>query len=224
MAAGRPPEAALTCLTAALAEPGAPTTVAAEAVADVHVADSLSALHVPEVAGAACLADLGAGAGVPGLVLATALPACRVVLVESVRRKAAWIAGVAQRCGIANASAVWTRAEAWADGREACDAITARALAALPVLCEYAAPLLRPGGALVCFKGEVGPMEAADGRAAAAVLGLADPEILEVEPYPGSRRRTLWVFRRTGELPAGFPRRPGMALKRPLGARQDPGR
>ena len=98
------------------------------------------------------------------------------------------------------------------------DAVTARALAALPVLCEYAAPLLRPGGVLVCWKGAVDAVEEADGRAAASVLGLSEPDVRSVVPYPGSQRRTLWVFRRVGDVPAGFPRREGMALKRPLRA------
>jgi len=117
-----------------------------------------------------------------------------------------------------NAEAVWSRAEAWRDGLGAMDAVTARALAALPVLCEYAAPLLRPGGVLVCWKGAVEAAEEADGRAAAELLGLSAPDVRAVVPYPGSRRRTLWVFRRVGDLPAGFPRRAGMALKRPLRA------
>ena len=95
---------------------------------------------------------------------------------------------------------------------------TARALAALPVLCEYAAPLLRESGALVCWKGAVEAPEEADGRAAAALLGLSPPEVVPVAPYPGSRRRALWVFRRVAPLPPGFPRRPGMATKRPLSA------
>jgi 16S rRNA (guanine527-N7)-methyltransferase len=177
---------------------------------------------VPEVREARRLADLGAGAGVPGLVLAAALPGCRVFLVESVRRKAEWIAATAARCGLTNAEAVWARAEAWEGARGACDAVTARALAALPVLCEYAAPLLRSGGALVCWKGAVSPGEEADGRAAAAYLGLSAPEVLPVQPYPGSERRALWVFRRVGELPAGVPRRPGMATKRPLSAARLP--
>jgi 16S rRNA (guanine527-N7)-methyltransferase len=155
-------------------------------------------------------------------VLAAALADCRVFLVESVRRKADWIAATAARCGLDNAEAVWARAETWEGGRAACDAVTARALAALPVLCEYAAPLLRPGGALVCWKGAVDAGEEADGRAAAAHLGLSAPQVLPVTPYPGSERRALWVFRRVGEVPAGFPRRPGMATKRPLSAARPP--
>ena len=219
----QPDPAALERLLDALEDPHAPTTVhEREEARRVHVADSLAGLEVPEIRDASLIADLGSGAGLPGLVLAAALPAARVVLVESVRRKADWIAATAAACGLANAQAVWSRAESWADGRGACDAVTARALAPLPVLCEYAAPLLREGGALVCWKGAVDAAEEADGRAAAAQLGLSEPDVRPVTPYPGSLRRTLWVFRRTGPLPAGFPRRAGMAAKRPLSARSAP--
>jgi 16S rRNA (guanine527-N7)-methyltransferase len=211
--------AAVECLLAALAGEHAPTTVRDRARAeDVHVADALSGLVVPELARAATIADLGSGAGIPGLVLAAALPRSRVSLIETVRRKADWIAATAEGCGLSNAAAVWARAEAWRDGLGACDAVTARALAALPVLCEYAAPLLRPGGVLVCWKGAVDAAEEADGRAAAAHLGLSAPDVVPVTPYRGSERRTLWVFRQESPVPAGFPRRPGMATKRPLSA------
>ena len=98
------------------------------------------------------------------------------------------------------------------------DVVTARALASLPVLCEYAAPLLREGGALVAWKGAVDAREDADGLHAAAVLGLEREEVRAVEPYPGSQRRTLHVFRKVSPTPEGYPRRPGMAAKRPLTA------
>ena len=209
---------ALRALSVALGEKDAPTSIPAHEVWDLHIADALSGLAVPELAAARTLADLGAGAGVPGLVLAAALPECRVALVETVRRKAEWIGAAAERCGMPNATAVWARAEEWQDGMGACDVVTARALARLPVLCEYGAPLLKPGGALVCFKGAVEDVEAADGRAAAAQLGLSEPEVVRVKPYKGSRQRTLWVFRLVGEVPDRFPRRAGMALKRPLHA------
>ncbi len=196
-----------------------------ERAARVHVADSQAGLVVPEVRAAAVIADVGSGAGLPGLVLAAELPATRVVCVESARSKTEWIATTAERCGLANAEAVWARAEEWRDGLGACDVVTARAVAALAVLCEYAAPLLREGGALVCWKGAVEAAEDADGRAAAAQLGLSAPEVLAVKPYAGSARRTLWVFRRESAAPARFPRRAGMAAKRPLradGSRPNP--
>jgi 16S rRNA (guanine527-N7)-methyltransferase len=208
-----------TTLLRALEAPNAPTTVhdPMEAV-DVHVADALSALELPDVRAAGLLADLGAGAGVPGLVLAAALPSTRVALVESVAKKCAFIAEAAAAMELDNVEVVCGRAEEWTEGHGRCDVVTARALAALPVLCEYAAPLLRPRGLLVAWKGDVSPEEARDGRAAAQVLGLSEPQVVPVEPYPGSRSRRLYLFRKTAPTPAGFPRRPGMATKRPLSA------
>jgi 16S rRNA (guanine527-N7)-methyltransferase len=185
---------------------------------DVHVADSLSGLHVPALRTARDIADLGAGAGFPGLVLAAVRPDAQVTLVESARRKAAAIERLAATAGIPNAAAVAARAEAWPAGLEAHDAVTARALAALPVLVEYAAPLLRPDGVLVAWKGDPEATEIADGEAAAAALGLRPEPPVPVQPFPDSRRRHLYLYSKVKPTPQGFPRRPGMAVKRPLRA------
>ncbi len=217
------PEASVsrfTVLLECLAGEDAPTTVhdRRDAV-HVHIADSLSALEVDAVRAATTLADLGAGAGLPGLVLAAALPGCAVTLVESVARKAAFIKRTAEAMGLDNAEVVVARAEEWTAGSGTCDVVTARALAALPVLCEYAAPLLRDGGTLVAWKGALEPGEAQAGTAAAEVVGLSAPEARPVAPYPGSRQRRLVLARKIAPTPERFPRRPGMAVKRPLGSR-----
>jgi 16S rRNA (guanine527-N7)-methyltransferase len=99
----------------------------------------------------------------------------------------------------------------------ACELVTARALAALPVVLEYAAPLLVDGGHVVAWKGAVGEAEATAGRIAARQLGLELVEVRRVEPYAGARDHTLYVFRKIAPTPSRFPRRPGMAVKRPLG-------
>jgi 16S rRNA (guanine527-N7)-methyltransferase len=111
---------------------------------------------------------------------------------------------------------VHARAEEWAAGLGAHDVVTARALAALPVLCEYAAPLLADGGVLVAWKAAVEEGEASAGAAAAAVLGLEPGEVLAVQPFPAAERRTLHLFRKVAPTPERFPRRAGMAVKRPL--------
>jgi 16S rRNA (guanine527-N7)-methyltransferase len=196
----------------------APTTVrrASEAV-DVHVADSLSALALADVRGASSVADLGSGAGFPGLVLAVALPQASVALVESASRKCEFLERAISGAGIANAHVVCTRAESWSAGEGANDLVAARAVAPLAVLCEYASPLLRPGGALVAWKGEVAEEEALAGGRAAAVLGLRSEDAVRSEPYPGSVAHHLHVFRKVAQTPAGYPRRPGIARRRPLG-------
>jgi 16S rRNA (guanine527-N7)-methyltransferase len=189
-----------------------------DAAIDRHVADSLVALELPEVRDARRIADLGAGAGWPGLALAAALPEARVALVESAIRHCRYLEKAVAAGGFANVEVVHARAEEWQDGLGAHDLVTARALASLPVLCEYAAPLLAAGGALVAWKGAVPAEEAAAGAAAAALLGLEVGEVRAVSPYAGAERRTLHVFRKVAETPERFPRRAGMAVKRPLGA------
>ena len=197
--------------------PAAPSTVTDPAHAvDVHVADSLAGLDVPALRQARRIADLGAGPGYPGLVLAAARPEAHVTLVESVGKKAAFIAEAAAAAGLANAEPLASRVELWAEGRGACEAVTARALAALPVLLEYAAPLLTLGGHLVAWKGARDAEEERDALAAARQVGLRCYAVLRVTPFAGARNRHLHVLVKEAPTPERFPRRPGMALKRPL--------
>lgn len=187
----------------------------------VHVADSLSGLALPDLAAARTICDVGSGAGFPGLVLAAAMPEARVDLVESIARKSAFIERAAIAGGLPNARALTTRAEDWAagEGREAYDAVTARAVARLSTLAELASPLLREGGVLVAWKGRRDPEEEAELDRAAAELAMEPVEIAPVDPYAGSVHRHLHLLHKAGSTPAGLPRRAGMAKKRPRGAR-----
>jgi len=200
-------------------DPTAPTTVREPAVAvDAHVADALVALQLPQVRSARAIADLGSGAGVPGLVLAAARPDAEVALVESNRRKCAFLERAAARMELANVMVVPERAESWAEGLGSRDLVTARALAPLPVLVEYAAPLLAPGGALVAWKGGRDGAEEADGAAAAAATGLERADVVSVRPWSGAERLHLHLYVKVRLTPDRYPRRPGIASKRPLRA------
>jgi 16S rRNA (guanine527-N7)-methyltransferase len=214
------PESAVAPLARILAlqatDPTASTTVRDPAEAlDRHVADSLVALGLPVVAEARQIADLGSGAGWPGLALAAALPSAHVSLVESAIRHCRYLERAAD--GLPNVSVVHARAEEWRDGLGAHDLVTARALAALPVVLEYAAPLLEEGGHAVAWKAAMSEHEAFGGARAAEILGLAPVAVVPVQPFPEARDRTLHVFRKIAPTPARFPRRPGMATKKPLG-------
>jgi 16S rRNA (guanine527-N7)-methyltransferase len=182
-----------------------------------HVADSLSALELPYVAQARRIADLGSGAGWPGLALAAALPEAHVNLVESAIRHCRYLERAIDVSGLSNVTVVNARAEEWPAGLGVHDLVTARALGALAVILEYAAPLLADGGHVVAWKGAVSAEEAAAGAAAAAILGLEPLPVLSVTPFPRARDHTLHAFRKIAPTPARFPRRPGMATKRPLG-------
>ncbi len=114
---------------------------------------------------------------------------------------------------------VHTRAESWPDGLAAFDVVTARALAPLSVVVEYAAPLLVLGGTLVAWRGRRDPAAERGAAAAAAEVGLEPGEIVAVQPYRAAQNRHLHLMSKVIQTPPGFPRRPGMALKRPLGVR-----
>ena len=185
---------------------------------DAHVADSMVALDLAVVRRAGHIADLGSGGGFPGLALAIALPEAQVALVESVGRKTAFLERAVADMGLPNVDVVHARAEAWPEGLGRHDLVTARALAPLPVLLEYAAPLLVPGGTLVAWKGRLDAPEQADGVAAAAILGMTEPVAQKVEPFRDARDRYLYVSSKVSRTPAAFPRREGIARRRPLRA------
>jgi 16S rRNA (guanine527-N7)-methyltransferase len=201
---------------------GAPTSVTdRDGILRDHVADSLVGLELPEVRAAMTLADLGSGAGFPGLPMAIALPRSEVNVVESNGRKCAFLARTVEACAIANAAVVNARAEEWQAGLGRCDVVMARALAPLAVVAEYAAPLLRLGGTLVVWRGRRDPVDEVAGARAAALLGLESLPPIRVQPYAGAMRRHLHPIVKVAATPPRFPRRPGMARKRPLGSPSD---
>jgi 16S rRNA (guanine527-N7)-methyltransferase len=200
-------------------EPSAITTIREPARGvDVHVADSLVALDLPEVRAATAIADLGSGGGFPGLALAVALPEARVALVESVGRKCSFLNAAVDRLGLPNVVVVHARVEGWAAGLDAHDLVTARAVAPLAVLVEYAAPLLRMGGTLVAWKGRRAGPEEADGGAAVAALGMSGLTVRRVAPFSRATNRHLYLSSKVSVTPSGYPRRAGMARKRPIRA------
>ncbi len=163
-------------------------------------------------------ADLGSGGGFPGLVLAAAAPGTAFVLIEATQKKAEFLAGTAATLGL-------TRVEVWAEraeeagkakGREAFTLVTARAVADLRVLVELALPLLKMEGMLMAWKG---PEAAGEVEAAANSLARLGGEVKGIAPYElpyGLGSRNLVTIRKVTATPPEFPRRPGMAEKKPL--------
>lgn len=199
-------------------DPRAPTSVTdpAEAV-DVHVADSLSALSVLDDVDPARVADIGSGAGFPGIALAAARPQLEVDLVESAIRKCRFLEDLVAGAGLERVKVVHGRVEEWgrAAGRGAYDAVVVRALGTMPMLLEYAAPLLGEDGVMVAWKTD--PTALPQAAAAADILGMELERVVKVQPYAASRDRHLHLYRRVRPVPEAYPRRPGMARKRPLG-------
>jgi 16S rRNA (guanine527-N7)-methyltransferase len=217
--------AALRSIVEALAADGrAPSSVRdPDRAWRVHIDDSLSGLEVKGLGEATSIADLGAGAGFPGLPLAVVLPQASVDLIEANGRKCEFIERAMAAAGAANARVVCRRSEEWASsrppggGRESYEAVTARAVGRLATLAELASPLLVDGGVLVAWKGRRDSAEEAELDRVAGRLAVVPEDIRWVGPYAGSRNRHLHVLRKRGPTPAELPRRPGMAKKRPLG-------
>jgi 16S rRNA (guanine527-N7)-methyltransferase len=186
-------------LDSLLATPGLTSIRGRAEARRVHLEDSLAALPVLEsVPGS--IVDVGSGGGAPGIPLAAALPEREVTLLESNRRKADFLRVITAE--FPNVQVVQGRAEE--QELERFGVAVAKALAPPPVAAEWCLPLVDVGGAVILWVGPSADVEAA-GRVAEQ-LGAAQPE-----SYEG-----LLVLRKVRPTPAGFPRRPGMARKRPL--------
>lgn len=181
----------------------------------LHAVDSLSGLLLDEMRDAPALLDIGSGGGFPGLALAAMLPDVPVTLVESERRKAAWL--VRASAGFPNVRVVAERSETLARAeRDAHPVVTARALGPLPVVLELAAPLLAPRGRLVAWRGRRDADDQAAAATAATALGMSFVGDLNAAPIPGASRY-FSVWEKATDTPVRYPRRPGMAAKRPVG-------
>jgi 16S rRNA (guanine527-N7)-methyltransferase len=169
-----------------------------------HVTDSLSAVHVLERFPGS-IVDVGSGGGAPGLPLAAAFPDREVTLLEATARKCDFLRRAA--AGFPNVRVVHARAEE--QPADAWDVAVAKALAELPVAAEWCLALVRPGGAAVLYA--AAPMDAVRVSEVSRRLGGGEAEVV-----PVSAARALLVLPKLEATPAGFPRRPGAARKRPL--------
>jgi 16S rRNA (guanine527-N7)-methyltransferase len=185
----------------------------------VHVDDSLAGLELAELRAAERIADVGAGAGFPGLALAVALPTAEVDLIESVGRKCDFMRRAIEVAGIANATVLDIRSEdhAAGTGREHYGVVTARAVGRLSTLAELASPLLKPNGVLIAWKGKRDEDEELQLERASESLAMRPEQILDVGTHAGSKHRHLHLIRKSAPTPPNLPRNPGIAKKRPKG-------
>lgn len=206
-----------------LSEPGAPISAASRTETEsVHLADSLVGLEFEQLAGAQRVADIGSGAGLPGLPLAASLPDTSWALIEATSKKARFIEKAAEEMGLDNVEVLAARTEEVAvdpPTREQFDAVTARAVGPLSTTVELASPLLGEGGYLLIWRGARDPgAEASLEAIVEERFAMVAEEVRPVSPYPGSRDRHIHLLRKNGPTPAELPRRPGVAAKRPFGA------
>jgi 16S rRNA (guanine527-N7)-methyltransferase len=184
-----------------------------------HFLDSLSCLLELKPRPGDRLVDVGTGAGFPGIPLKLAQPTLRLVLVESIGKKADFCRHIVERLELADVEVLEARAEAVGRDpkhRERYDWAVARAVAPLPVLLEYLMPLLRIGGRAIVQKGTKARAEAGRSRPAIEVLGGELMRVVPVELPELEGLRHLIVVAKVAPSPAKYPRRPGIAAKRPI--------
>lgn len=187
-----------------------------------HLDDSVAPLELPEVNAlfvpGARVADVGTGAGLPGVPLAVMRPETRVTLVDALKKRVDFLSDVIAAFSL-SAEAVHARAEDFArdEGRRGSyDIAVSRAVASLPVLLEYTLPLLKVGGTAIYYKGPKAGEEVAASERALAVLGGDAPRVLSV-PLPGTPlEHCVILVRKARATPAAYPRKAGVPEKAPL--------
>lgn len=166
--------------------------------------------------------DVGTGAGFPGVPLKILFRAWRLTLIESVGKKARFLLDLSASLGLQSVEVINGRAEDVAretGRRETSDLCTARAVAPLATLLEYSAPFVRSEGLLLFPKSGNVTSEVEEAQAAAERLGAELQSITSVPETLGlGSGRVILSYRRSGNVPPGYPRRTGLARSRPIGA------
>lgn len=184
-----------------------------EAVAKLHLLDSLTVLAAADLKGKA-LIDVGCGAGFPGVPLAIACPEARITLLDSLGKRMKWLEEILPQLGV-TAECVTARAEeAVADRRESYDFATSRAVARLNILLELTAPYVKVGGAVLAMKGAAAREELAECAGAIKKLGLKLEQVKEF-PIDGTSHAVI-VLRKIAPTPSQYPRRYAKIKQAPL--------
>lgn len=186
-----------------------------------HILDSLSGLYWEPLRRATLLVDVGSGGGLPGIPLKIVLAGAEVTLIEATAKKVRFMQRAVGDLGLAGVTVVNARAEAVGQDpsfREKFEIAITRAVGPLAIVLEYCAPLVRRGGTVLAMKGHLENDELRGGDRAATALGL---EAGEVIPVPWLKEtevenRNLVLFKKIKSTPDAYPRRPGLAKKRPL--------
>lgn len=184
-----------------------------EAVAKLHLLDSLTILAAEKLAGKTVI-DVGCGAGFPGVPVAIACPEAKVTLLDSLGKRMRWLETVLPSLGV-QARCITARAEeAAAEHREKFDFATSRAVARLNILLELTAPYVRVGGAVLALKGSAARQELEEAKAAVKKLGLKVEKVQDFS-IDGALHSVI-VLRKIAHTPPQYPRRYAKIKQSPL--------
>lgn len=187
-------------------------------LAEKHIPDSLAVLDFWHLEKEMRVLDLGTGGGLPGLALALSCPEDAFTLMDAREKKVRAVKEISEELGLENTRVISGRFEDLARDkkyREQFDVVTARAVAALPVLLEYATGFLKVGGSLYAWKGPDYETELKQTKIAQAELGLAYKEAFPYE-LPGCDARVILRFEKMKKLHPAYPRRTGVPSSNPL--------
>mgnify|MGYP004547872609 CR=1 FL=1 len=184
----------------------------AEGIIERHFRDSLLPLRLGLLSAGKRYADVGTGAGFPGLPLAVMMPEATFVLTDSLAKRITFLNEVIAALGLSNVQTCLSRAETLGHSsqRETFDGVLSRAVSPLPVLCELCLPLCRIGGQMLALKSAAAEEEIHGSLPAATLLGGDTPQLL------GTAERNVVVIRKIAPTPSSYPRRDGVPAKKPL--------
>lgn len=190
-----------------------------EQVYEKHFYDSLTLAFYTDMKKVTSLADIGSGAGFPGVPLKIAFPHLKLCIIDSLNKRITFLKAVSEGLGLQNAEFLHGRAEEWGHKRgyrDEFDLVTARAVARLAVLNEFCLPFVKPEGLFAAMKGTDPAEEIEESKKSLRELR---GEIVGVEafrlPFDDSERHIIRVEKR-GITPFKYPRTPGLPLKKPL--------
>lgn len=180
-----------------------------------HFLDSIVPLSYAELPENASIIDVGTGAGFPSVPMGVYRGDLKITMLDSLMKRITFLEQLSEKMELKNWRCIHSRAEDAGnlpEYRETFDAATARAVAALPVLCEYCMPFVKPGGIFIALKG---PSECSD-DAALAIRELGGAVEKEVTYEIGGEIRRLIVIRKISHTPTKYPRKSSRIKQKPL--------
>lgn len=188
-------------------------------VAIKHIIDSITAYDAALFQAGTTVIDVGTGAGFPGLPLKIFCPEIKLTLMDSLNKRIKFLQTVVEELGLKDVECVHARAEEGARNkkyRESFDIAVSRAVARLPILCEYCLPFVKKGGHFIALKGMQYNDEAEEAVKAIKVMGGSRTEIRPVKLPEIDDKRAVIIITKTMPTPKTYPRKAGTPAKNPI--------